>query len=158
MDMAAYWRCHTRAIAHFGGVPARSVVTGPNAVIGRHVGPARLVGAVAFDRVLVSPVNRLTKRLGEASGVSGRHHPRKWRHTYATRLLGNGVDIHKIQRLLGHADIKTTVLCLHLVDDDLRPQSGTSSNREEEAGPATERFHTGSPSREVGSGTAGRYR
>jgi integrase/recombinase XerC len=65
-------------------------------------------------------VNRLTKRLGDAAGVPGRHHPHKWRHTYATRLLRNGVDIHKIQRLLGHANINTTVVYLHLVDDDLR--------------------------------------
>lgn len=33
--------------------------------------------------------------------------------TYATRLVNNGVPIDKIQQLLGHAQISTTVLYAH---------------------------------------------
>lgn len=65
-------------------------------------------------------VERLVKQVGRAAGVPGRHHPHKWRHTYATQLLRNGVNIYMIQRLLGHASITTTAIYLHVVDDDLR--------------------------------------
>ena len=57
---------------------------------------------------------------GQGAGVPGRHHPHKWRHTYATELVRAGVDIHVVQRLLGHASIASTVGYTHLVLDDLR--------------------------------------
>ena len=57
---------------------------------------------------------------GLGAGVPGRHHPHKWRHTYATELVRAGVDIHVVQRLLGHASIASTVGYTHLVLDDLR--------------------------------------
>ncbi|HEV2369024.1 MAG TPA: tyrosine-type recombinase/integrase [Acidimicrobiales bacterium] len=43
------------------------------------------------------------------------------RHTYATDLLRRGVDIHVVQRLLGHTNIATTTRYLHLSDTDLIP-------------------------------------
>jgi site-specific recombinase XerD len=57
---------------------------------------------------------------GLGAKVPGRHHPHKWRHTYATELVRAGVDIHVVQRLLGHASIASTVGYTHLVLDDLR--------------------------------------
>lgn len=57
---------------------------------------------------------------GLGAGVAGRHHPHKWRHSYATELVRAGVDIHVVQRLLGHASIASTVGYTHLVLDDLR--------------------------------------
>lgn len=57
---------------------------------------------------------------GLGAGVPGRHHPHKWRHTYATELVRAGVDIHVVQRLLGHRSIASTVGYTHLVLDDLR--------------------------------------
>jgi len=53
---------------------------------------------------------------GEKAGVGGRHFPHRWRHSYATSLLRHGVDIHLVQRLLGHSHIATTVRYLHLND------------------------------------------
>lgn len=42
----------------------------------------------------------------------------KLRHTCATLMLKHGANIHEIQRMLGHADIRTTERYLHLSADD----------------------------------------
>ena len=57
---------------------------------------------------------------GLGAGLRGRHYPHKWRHTFATEMVRAGVDIHVVQRLLGHAHISSTVGYTHLAIDDLR--------------------------------------
>lgn len=78
---------------------------------------------------------------GLGAGVPGRHHPHKWRHSFATELARSGVDIHVVQRLLGHTHIASTVGYTHLALDDLHaavagvwgPASGGGATRGEMA-------------------------
>ena len=42
------------------------------------------------------------------------------RHTYATFLLEKGVDLHYIQRALGHSDLHTTQIYAHIGQKDLQ--------------------------------------
>jgi len=41
------------------------------------------------------------------------------RHSFATHLLEAGVDIHTIQRLMGHGHVSTTTLYFHLAQSRL---------------------------------------
>ena len=53
--------------------------------------------------------------LGEAAGVAGVT-PHRLRHTLATRLLNAGMDITRIQRLLGHQHLATTMIYARIAD------------------------------------------
>ena len=61
----------------------------------------------------------LVLEAGTSAGVAGRHFAHRWRHSYATSLIRRGVDLHVVQRLMGHSNIATTTRYLHLSDADL---------------------------------------
>ena len=72
-------------------------------------------------RITKSAVEKLVKKHLSAAGLdSAQYSPHKLRHTAATLMLQNGVDVRTLQEVLGHDHLNTTQIYTHVESDNLR--------------------------------------
>jgi len=65
-------------------------------------------------------LRHLLERMAKDVGVKGRVNPHSFRHAFAINYLRNGGDIASLSKLLGHANIETTIKhYLHFTTNDL---------------------------------------
>ena len=90
----------------------------------RALGPDRGPGdfVLYHTRIPTQPaairtVQKALERVGANLGII--LHPHRLRHTYACELLRAGVGIYDLALLLGHSDVSTTAIYLHVQPDDL---------------------------------------
>ena len=67
-------------------------------------------------------IQYIVKEIREVTGVQKIITPHTLRHTFASILINEGIDIRKIQRLLGHEDISTTQLYTHVLLNDMKEE------------------------------------
>ena len=63
---------------------------------------------------------RLVKKYARMAGLSDTIHPHTLRHSFAIHLVRSGLDLRRVQQLLGHSNLNTTQVYLQFKDEDLR--------------------------------------
>jgi integrase/recombinase XerD len=73
------------------------------------------------NRLLQKGIYEIIKRLGEKAGLQQSLHPRCIRHTVATRMLANGMNIEFVAYQIGHVDINTTFKYVTTINPSCKP-------------------------------------
>jgi integrase/recombinase XerD len=76
-------------------------------------------GQPAKGSLSVSSVQKVFEKILHEAGVKKHATVHTLRHSFATHLLESGTDLYHIQHLLGHRNLQTTTIYLHLSRKDL---------------------------------------
>lgn len=76
-------------------------------------------GVTRRHHVLESGLQKAVKTAVDRAGLTKRVSCHTFRHSFATHLLENGVNIRVVQELMGHSDVKTTEIYTHVMEKDI---------------------------------------
>lgn len=102
--------CH-KAIEDYMAIRQKVILTDNRALFGSRNG----------NRITVTAVHRLVKKAFLQAGLDEtQFSAHKLRHTAATLMLSNGVDVKTVQEVLGHENLNTTQIYTHIENTELK--------------------------------------
>jgi len=82
-------------------------------------GPQNVFTTKAGGKLDPRYIQRMVKRYAAKAGIEKDVHPHTLRHTFATDLYRETTNIRLTQKALGHANLATTQIYTHIVDEEL---------------------------------------
>ncbi|MDQ6958606.1 MAG: integron integrase [Mariprofundaceae bacterium] len=107
------------------GALARKYPNAPKSWEWQYVFPSKTLskdpqtGEIRRHHVNASNLQKAIRRARQKMDINKRVTSHTLRHSFATHLLENGTNIRVVQKLLGHADVKTTEIYTHVLQQNL---------------------------------------